>query len=69
MDSAITAHVSAAATIHAVILFDSSRHSRSQRAWLADVAAGDDVGGDDIGGDDIGGDDAAGKVPWGVVGS
>jgi hypothetical protein len=63
MESAITAHASAAATIHPVILFDSIRHNRGQRACLAGVTAGD-TGGGYMGGGDIGGD-----MPWGVVGS
>jgi hypothetical protein len=44
MESAITAHSSAAATIHPLILFDSSRPTLGQRACLAVVTEADGSG-------------------------
>jgi hypothetical protein len=49
MESPITAHISAAATIHPLVLFDSNRHILDQRACLAFVTAGDGSG-EDTGG-------------------
>jgi hypothetical protein len=83
-ESAITAHTSAAATIH-VNFFDSNRRALGQRAGLA-MGAEADQSGEDAGGGggaapapaelpategpDIALDTGrAGKVPWGLVGS
>jgi hypothetical protein len=61
MDSAITAHVSAAAAIH-VIFFDSNRRSLGQRAWLAMVTASD------LSGEAVGGGGGAAPGPAGLPG-
>ena len=48
-ESPITAHISAAATIHPLFLFDSNRRTLGRRAWLAMVTeaheSGEDTGG------------------------
>jgi len=48
MESPTTAHISAAATIHPLILFDSNRHTLDQRACLSVVGesgeSSDDAG-------------------------
>jgi hypothetical protein len=84
-ESPITAHISAAATIHPLFLFDSKRRTLGRRACLAMVAEADECGEDAGGGggaDPVapelpatGGPDVAletgraGRVSWGVVGS
>jgi hypothetical protein len=57
MESAITAHASAAATIHPLILFDSNRHTLGQPACLGMVIESDKSG------EDAGGTGAAPPAP------
>jgi hypothetical protein len=85
MESPITAHISAAATIHPLLLFDSNRHILGQRACLAMVTEADESG-EDAGegggaapappelpatdGPDVALETGrAGRVSWGLVGS
>jgi hypothetical protein len=84
-ESPITAHISAAAEIHPLLLFDSNRRTLGRRAWLAMVAEADESGEDAGRGGGAapappelpanGGPDVAletgrgGRVSWGLVGS
>jgi hypothetical protein len=84
-ESPITADISAAATIHPLLLFDSNRPTPDRRACLAMVTEADESG-EDAGGEGgtapavpelpaAGGPDVAletgraGRVSWGGVGS
>jgi len=49
-ESPITPHMSAAAAIHPLLLFDSNRRTLGRRAWLAMVAEADESGEDNGGG-------------------
>jgi len=80
-ESPITAHISAAAAIRPLLLFDSNRRTLGRRAWLAMVTEADESG-EDAGGEAAlpelpatGGPDVAletgraGRVSWDLVGS
>jgi hypothetical protein len=67
--SAIAAHVSPAAAIHPLLLFDSTRRTLGRRARLA-VVAGADESGEYAGGADVSLETGrAGSVSCGLVGS
>ena len=84
-ESPITAHISAAAAIRPLPLFDSNRRTLGRHAWLAMVTEADESGEDAGGGGGAapappelpatGGPDVAletgraGRVSWGLVGS
>jgi hypothetical protein len=84
-ESPITAHISAAAAIRPLLLFDSNRRTLGRHAWLAMVTEADESGEEAGGGGGAapappelpatGGPDVAletgraGRVSWGLVGS
>jgi hypothetical protein len=66
-ENPITEHISAAATIPRLFLFDTNRRTLGRRACLAMVTEANESGGDAGGG---GGETGrAERVSWGLVGS
>jgi hypothetical protein len=68
-ESPIAAHISAAAMIHRLLLFDSNRRTLGRRSCLAMVTEADESG-EDAGGPDVTAETGRARtVSWGLVGS